>query len=120
MYAQRKPIDNTHIVRERDRERFRELLAVLSLGVPVGLFLLLFTWQNLEVIRLGREATRLQRLQEHLEDTNKKQRLDIERLKALDQVERNAIRLGFEPTPAGSVVVVEDPAPPPPLRERGR
>ena len=66
MYTQKKPIDNTHIVRERDRQRIRELLAVLSLGIPIGLFLLLFTWQNLEVIRLGREATRLQKtLQRH-------------------------------------------------------
>jgi hypothetical protein len=61
MYTQKKPIDNTHIVRERDRRRNRELLAVLSLGIPIGLFLLLFTWQNLEVIRLGRETTRLQK-----------------------------------------------------------
>ena len=36
MYAQKKPIENTHIVRERDRRRFRELLAVLALGVPIG------------------------------------------------------------------------------------
>ena len=62
MYTQKKPIDNTHIVRERDRQRNRELLAVLSLGIPIGLFLLLFTWQNLEVIRLGRETTRLQKI----------------------------------------------------------
>ena len=58
MYTQKKPIENTHIVRERDRQRNRELFAVLSLGIPIGLFLLLFTWQNLEVIRLGREAQR--------------------------------------------------------------
>jgi hypothetical protein len=61
MYAQKKPIDNVHIVRERDRRRSRELLAVLVLGVPIALFLLLFTWQNLEVIRLGHEATALQK-----------------------------------------------------------
>ena len=64
MYTQKKPIDNTHIVREKDRQRNRELLAVLFLGVPIGLFLLLFTWQNLEVIRLGREANRLQKPQD--------------------------------------------------------
>ena len=62
MYTQKKSIDNVHIVRERDRQRFRELLAVLSLGIPIGLFLLLFTWQNLVVIRLGREATHLQKV----------------------------------------------------------
>ena len=51
-----------------DLPRFRELLAVLSLGAPVGFFLLLFTWQNLEVIRLGHEATRLQKSRKEIED----------------------------------------------------
>ena len=41
MYAQKKSVDNVHIVRERDRQRFRELFAVLALGIPIGLFLLL-------------------------------------------------------------------------------
>ena len=40
MYTQKKSIDNIHIVRERDRQRFRELLAVLSLGIPIGLFVI--------------------------------------------------------------------------------
>ena len=35
MYTQKKPIDNTHIVRERDRQRNRELAAVLFLGAPI-------------------------------------------------------------------------------------
>ena len=71
MYAQKKPIDNAHIVRERDRQRFRELIALLGLGIPIGLFLLLFTWQNLEVIRLGHEATRLQKQRREIENANK-------------------------------------------------
>ena len=72
MYTQKKPIENAHIVRERDRRRFRELLAVFALGVPIGLFLLLFTWQNLEVIRLGREATHLRKVRKEIgEDTKR-------------------------------------------------
>lgn len=114
MYAQKKPIENIHIVRERDRERFRELLAVLAFGVPVGLFLLLFTWQNLEVIRLGREATRLQAIGGELEDQNKKLRVEIEHLTALDEVERKARALGFEPTAPAAITVVQ------PVRETKR
>ena len=70
-YTQKKPIDNAHIVRERDRRRFRELSAVLFLAVPVGAFLLVFTCQNVEVIRLGREANALQQRRKQIEDTNK-------------------------------------------------
>ena len=118
MYAQKKPVENIHIVRERDRQRFRELLAVLSLGIPVGLFLLLFTWQNLEVIRLGREATRLQQTRKQMEDANKSLQLELDRLTSLDSVEKNAVTLGFAPTDPGAVVMVTKRAPDvaPPLR----
>lgn len=108
MYAQKKTIENVHIVRERDRERFRELFAVLALGVPVALFLLLFTWQNLEVIRLGREATRLQKSRTVIGDENKNLRLEIERLTNLHHVEAKARSLGFQPTDSSRIVVVRE------------
>ena len=107
MYTQKKPIENAHIVRERDRRRFRELLAVLGLGLPIGLFLLLFTWQNLSVIRLGHEATRLQQQKKELENANKALRLEIDRLTALGSVEQRAAALGFEKTDPRAVVMVE-------------
>src|SRR5258708_39772253 len=107
MYAQKKPIENVHIVRERDRQRFRELLAVLALGVPIGFFLLVFTWQNLEVIRLGHEATRLQQMRKEIEDSNKSLRLELDRLTALDAVERKASALGFHPTDPSAIVMVQ-------------
>jgi cell division protein FtsL len=112
MYAQKRPIENVHIVRERDRRRFRELLAVLSLGLPIGAFLLLFTWQNLEVIRLGREATHLQEQRKQIEDSNKALQLELDRLTALDAVEKKARTLGFEPADPRAVVSVQTPATP--------
>ncbi|HEX8153800.1 MAG TPA: hypothetical protein VF698_11770 [Thermoanaerobaculia bacterium] len=111
MYTQKKPIENTHIVRERDRQRFRELLAVLSLGIPIGLFLLLFTWQNLEVIRLGHEATRLQKQRKDIEAKNKSLQLELDRATALQAVEEKAVALGFQPTQPASIVQVESPNP---------
>lgn len=126
-YTQKKPIENAHIVRERDRQRFRELLAVLSLGVPIGLFLLLFTWQNLEVIRLGRQATELQQKRKQIEDANKALQLEIDRLTSLDAVERKASALGFESSDPRAIVMVaggrrpeaEAPAPPIPAADSG-
>jgi hypothetical protein len=113
MYTQKKPIENTHIVRERDRQRFRELLAVFVLGLPVGLFLLVFTWQNLEVIRLGHEATRLQKTRTELENVHKSLQFQIDRLTSLDAVEQKATTLGFRPTdPLQLVVVGNDPSTP--------
>ena len=107
MYTQKKPIDNTHIVREKDRQRNRELLAVLFLGVPIGLFLLLFTWQNLEVIRLGREATRLQKNLKETEAAHKALQMELDRLTSFETVEEKAGALGFEATEPKAIVLVE-------------
>ena len=107
MYTQKKPIENTHIVRERDRRRNRELFAVLSLGVPIGAFLLLFTWQNLEVIRLGREATRLQKQLKDTDAAHKSLAAELDRLTALDTVEKKANDLGFASTDPKTIVMVE-------------
>lgn len=110
MYTQKKPIDNTHIVRERDRQRNRELIAVLSLGVPIGLFLLLFAWQNLEVIRLGREATSLQKDLKTVEAEHKALQAELDRLTSFDAVEKKATDLGFASTDAKTIVIVESSA----------
>jgi cell division protein FtsB len=107
MYTQKKPIDNTHIVRERDRQRNRELTAVLFLGAPIGLFLLLFTWQNLEVIRLGREATRLQKDLKQVEAEHKALQAELDRLTSFDAVEQKASTLGFAATDSKSIVIVQ-------------
>jgi cell division protein FtsL len=107
MYTQKKPIENTHIVRERDRQRFRELLAVLSLGVPIGAFLLLFTWQNLEVIRLGREATRLQKSLKDIEAEHKTLQLELDKMTSFETVETKAKTLGFEATDPKAIVIVQ-------------
>ncbi len=110
MYTQKKPIENTHIVREKDRQRNRELLAVLSLGIPIGLFLLLFTWQNLEVIRLGREATRLQNTLKDTETAHKALEAELDKLTSFDTVEKQVSKLGFEPTDPKTIVMVSGAA----------
>ncbi|HSP15946.1 MAG TPA: hypothetical protein VLV78_14465 [Thermoanaerobaculia bacterium] len=108
MYTQKKSIDNAHIVRERDRQRFRELLAVFFLGVPVGLFLLLFTWQNLEVIRLGRQATELQKVRKSIDEENKRLQVEFDRLTALESVQKRATDLGLSKTEPIAIVMVND------------
>jgi hypothetical protein len=110
MYTQKKAIDNTHIVRERDRQRNRELFAVLSLGVPIGFFLLLFTWQNLEVIRLGREATKLQKTLKDVEAEHKALQAELDRMTSFDAVEKKVVDVGFAATEATSIVLVDSPA----------
>src|SRR3954467_5625489 len=113
MYAQKKSIDNVHIVRERDRQRLRELVTVVLTGLPIGLFLALFAYQNLEVIRLGHESTRLQKRRTEIENENKALKLELDRLTSLQAVEQKATKLGFERTDPRAVVMVQRPAPAP-------
>src|ERR1051326_9186970 len=112
MYAQKKSIDNVHIVRERDRQRLRDLVTVALVGLPLALF----TYQNLEVIRLGHEATRLQKRRAEIENQNKALQLELDRLTSLQQVEQKATKLGFERTDPRAVVQVQKPAPAPEKR----
>lgn len=106
MYAQQKTVENSYIVRERDRQRFRELLAVCSLAIPLAAFLLLFTWQNIEVIRLGREASRLSQVKSVLEHENRALVLEMESRTALEDVDIRANALGLRPSPDEAVVEV--------------
>jgi hypothetical protein len=113
MYAQKKSIDNVHIVRERDRQRLRDLVTVVLVGLPIGLFLALFTYQNLEVIRLGHEATGLQKRRAEIENENKALQLELDRLTSLQSVEQKVAKLGFQPTDARAVVRVQKLGAPP-------
>lgn len=107
MYAQKKSIDNVHIVRERDRQRFRELFAVLALGIPIGLFLLLFAWQNLQVIRLAHQASTLQSERKQIQDENRALQVELDRLTSLGSVEQKATALGFQHTDPRAIVIVQ-------------
>jgi len=107
MYTQKKSIENTHIVRERDRQRFRELLAVLALGAPIGLFLLLFAWQNVQIIQLGRETTRLQNQLKETETRHKALQSELDRLTSFETVETKAKALAFEPADPKAIVLVD-------------
>ena len=107
MYAQKKSIDNVRIVRERDRRRLGELFSVLCVGLSIGAFLLALTCRNLEIIRLGRESTRLQKQRTEIENRNKVLRLKLDRMTALNAVQQKAEKLGFQPTDARAVVIVE-------------
>lgn len=107
MYAQKKAIDNVHIVRERDRQRLRDLVTVVLVGLPIALFLGLFAYQNLEVIQLGHQATQLQKRRAEIENENKALQLELDHLTSLQNVEQKATNLGFASTDPRAVVSVQ-------------
>lgn len=67
--------DNAFLRRERDRRKRRELLLVVVALLPLGLGLLLYTWVQLETLRLGFRLSDLEAELHNLE--RQEQRLEL-------------------------------------------
>lgn len=76
-YAYRRPVENTYLVRDRDRRRLRELVLVLAALLPLGVGLLTYTWVHTEVIATGYH---IRELENQLEEEGR--RLEQLRLEA--------------------------------------
>ena len=119
MYTVRRPVENVYLVREPDRRRTRELLALLlSVLAPMAV-LFAAIWTNLETFRLGYQIERLQKQKESLVEKQRQLEMERARVSALARVEGVAReRLGLVTPGRDQVVFVRDgalaPAPPAP------
>lgn len=91
-YALRRPVVNTYLVRERDRRRLRELVAVLGVVVCLGGGLLGYTWMHLEVLRAGYRIDALEKELRELERVERQLRLEAAYLASPPQIERRAAK----------------------------
>lgn len=108
-YAVRRPVENLYLVRERDRRRTRELLALGLAALPPAVVLFLAIWANLETVRLGYQLAKLAQVRKTL--LEKRQVLEIDRAQAaaLARVEPIARgRLGLVPPTLDQVILVRD------------
>ena len=97
-YAIRRPVANTYLVRQRDRRRMRDLLAVLVAVFLVGGGLLVYTWIHIEIMRTGYLINDLERQLETLEEQERHHRLEASYLTHPARLERRARReLGMVP-----------------------
>lgn len=71
-----KPIDNSRLRREVDRETRRECYCLLGLGILVFLFTLLFAWQSFQFVRDGYQMEAIRGQREALEEWNRQLRLE--------------------------------------------
>ncbi len=109
MYTVRRPVDNVYLVREPDRRRTRELLALLLSPLPPMAVLFAAIWTNLETFRLGYQIERLQKQKETLVERQRQLEMERARISALSRVENVAReRLGFVTPGRGQVVFVKD------------
>jgi len=115
-YAIRKDVRNNPIVREVDRDRFREMWWWAFIGVLFVGVLLFSALQHFELIRYG---YRLEKMQEETAAEERARRhltLEIQALRAPQRLERIAtsqLRL-VSPTPDRSVIVERVVTSPPP------
>ncbi len=111
MYTVRRPVENVYLVREPDRRRTRELLALLLCALPPMAVLFGAIWTNLETFRLGYQIERLQKQKEGLLEKQRQLEMERARVSALARVEGVARdRLGLVTPGRGQVVYVKDGA----------
>jgi cell division protein FtsL len=112
VYTVRRPVENVYLVREPDRRRTRELLALLLLPLPPMAVLFAAIWTNLETFRLGYQIERLQKQKESLVEKQRQLEMERARVSALARVEEVARReLGLVTPGRDQVVWVKDGPP---------
>jgi cell division protein FtsL len=116
-YAIKKDVRNNPIVREIDRERNREMVRSVAIGVFLVSVLLFWAWQQFELRRNGYRLEQMQQERAAEAEVNRHLRLEAQTLQAPERIERIALgRLRMvAPRPEDASVierVVETPAPP--------
>lgn len=75
-YAIHRPVENSYLVRERDRRIMRELLRVAGIVLALGSVLLAYTWLHVETLRAGYRIEGLERQLEGLRERERQLRLE--------------------------------------------
>lgn len=108
-YAVSRPVDNRFLVRERDRQRTRELLAVALAALPPMAVLFAAIWANLETVRLGYQIEHLEKQRETLVEKRRQLLGDEAKASSLVRVEGIARKeLGLSDAVPGQIILVED------------
>ena len=116
-YAIKKDVRNNPIVREIDRERNREMVRSVAIGVFLVAVLLFWAWQQFELRRNGYRLEQMQQERAVEAEVNRHLRLEMQTLQAPERIERLALgKLHMvAPRPEDATVierVVETPPPP--------
>ena len=115
-YAIKKDVRNNPIVREVDDARQRQLWKTVGVAGLFVLILLLWAWQQFELLRHGYRLEEMQRERAAEEETARHLRLEIETLKSPKRIEELAIgRLHLVAPAHEDAIVIERvvPAEPP-------
>ena len=108
-YVVRQQVDNSYLVRQRDRRRRRELATVLLALLPVACGMLGYVWLNLRLVHIGYEVDRLERI---LRDEERRERelwVESAYLSSPQRIQSEAVRrLGMRPADLERMVFIEE------------
>ncbi len=108
-YAFRRQVDNTYLVRERDRRRRRDLFRVVAVLLPLGLGLLTYTWIHQEVLATGYRVNSLERRLDELTRSERELLLEAAYLASPERIEERATAdLGMTPPTLAQTVFWEE------------
>lgn len=106
-YAIKKDIRNNPVIREQDTQQKREFRRTACLAFLSVALLLFSAWQHFETLRHGMRIERLRMDRSYEETINRQLRLNLETLRAPQQIERRARQeLGLEPPSASDTLIV--------------
>jgi cell division protein FtsL len=89
-YAIKKDVRNNPIVREVDSARHRELWKTVGVAGLFVVILLIWAWQQFDILRHGYRVEEMQRERAAEEETARQLRLEIETLKSPKRIEELA------------------------------
>ena len=89
-YAIKKDVRNNPIVREVDNARHRELWKTIAVAGFFVVILLMWAWQQFDILRHGYRVEEMQRERAAEEEVNRQLRLEIETLRAPRRIEKIA------------------------------
>jgi cell division protein FtsL len=116
-YAIKKDVRNNPIVREIDRDRQRDMVRSVAIGVFLVTVLLFSAWQHFELLRHGYRLEQMEKERAAEEEINRHLRLEIETLRSPARIERLATsRLRMVAPGPDDAAVIERvvPSTPPP------
>lgn len=108
-YAVHRPVDNTYLVRQRDRRRLRELLVVAAAVLVLGGGLFAYTWVHVELLRTGYRIDDLETRLRELLEVERKWRLEAAYAAHPERVEQRARRdLGMTEPSLGQMLFYDE------------
>ncbi len=108
-YTIHRQVENTYLVRERDRRLIRELLGVVALVLVLGGGLLAYTWVHIEILDTGYRINGFEKELHNLREEERRRRLEASSLGHPQRLDDRArLELGMRPPTLAQTLFFEE------------